>query len=109
MTMHSIEAEVRSEIKDGYRLKVSVLDLGFYVDGFRAARSDRSPTGWWVQPPATRSKSGKWIQCPEFDKQKTLWQEIEAAVAACVAEYERNKSTDDKLPTKAIPWMNDDD
>ncbi len=93
MTIHSISVEVRAAIKDGYRLKVSVLDLGLYIDGFRAVRSDRNMSGWWVQPPATNVK-GKWLTTPEFDKSCTLWQEIEQACLEAVREAERNDDTD---------------
>lgn len=88
MTIHSISAEVRAAIKDGYRLKVSVLDLGLYIDGFRAVRSDRNMSGWWVQSPAVNVK-GKWLYTPEFDKSYTLWQEIEQACVETVKEAER--------------------
>ena len=101
-TIHSISVEVRAAIKDGYRLKVSVLDLGLYIDGFRAVRSDRNMSGWWVQPPATNVK-GKWLTTPEFDKSCTLWQEIEQACLEAVKEAERSDDGTDAAATAEPP------
>jgi hypothetical protein len=99
MTLHSIDVEVRAAIKDGYRLKVSVLDLGLYMDGFRAVRSDRNTGGWWVQPPAVNVK-GKWRSSPEFDKSLTLWQEIEQMCLEAVSEATRDDDTDTAAPAQ---------
>lgn len=75
------------EIKGGYRLKISLVDLGIYVFGFRAIQSDKENSGWWVQPPANRTPSG-WKANPEFDKTKDLWREIELACIEAVHQYD---------------------
>jgi hypothetical protein len=105
MTLHSIEVEVRAEITNGYRLKVSVLDLGLYMDGFRVMRSDKNANGWWVQPPAVLAR-GKWRPTPEFNKSLTLWQEIEQACIEVVSEYIRNEpgaTAQDDTPPPMFP------
>ena len=90
--LHIVECEVLSVKNDAYRLKVSVLDLGMYIFGFRASRSDRNTGGWWVQPPATKTISG-WKPNPEFDKKQPLWMEVEAACISTVNEYCRGIDT----------------
>lgn len=96
--LYSIEVIVRSEIKDGYRLKVSDLGLGIYVDGFRATKSSRNASGWWVQPPSTYVKrNGEYAECPEYDKKTSYWEEIEQACveAAQLAESDKAAAIDD--------------
>jgi hypothetical protein len=84
MTLHTIEAEVLGVISGGYRLKVSVLDIGMYILGFTARRSEKLSSGWWIQPPAIHT-NGKWKYTAEFDKSKSLWPEIESACIHAVA------------------------
>lgn len=92
MTIHSISVEVRGTIDNGYRLKVSVLDLGIYMDGFRAVRSERNAGDWWIQAPAIFA-GHKWRGTPEFDKTATLWNEIEQACLETVQEAERGSDS----------------
>jgi len=77
-TIHTVEATNVTAIQNGYRLKISVLDLGLYINGFTIRRSEVNTTGWWVQAPAN-NKNGKWFNPAEFDKSKSLWVEIEKA------------------------------
>ena len=88
--MHTIEVTVRNELATkkgkGYRLKVSVLDLGLYIDGFRAIPSNKNQSGWWVQPPSN-NVGGKWINAVEFDKTKVLWNEIEKSCERAIETY----------------------
>ena len=104
MTAHSISVEVRAVIDNGYRLKVSVTDLGLYMDGFRATHSDKNISGWWVQPPA-RLAGKKWLQMPEFDKSLTLWREIEQAITDVVNEEERGVSTNGDIDYPTPPTL----
>lgn len=87
----NIEVVVRGEIKDGYRLKVSCLDLGMYLDGFRATRSAKSRSGWWIQPPSFKAGI-KWITVPEFDKSADFWKSIEQS---CIEAAENGSVTSD--------------
>lgn len=87
--LHIVEASDVQPIKNGYRIKVNVLDLGFYAFGFTARKSDKNKSGWWVQPPAIKVGSNSWKQTIEFDKSKSLWSEIEDACIDAVAEQER--------------------
>lgn len=84
--LHIIDAEVLGEIKGGYRLKISLVDLGVYIFGIRAVHSAKETSGWWVQPPASRTSSG-WKANPEFDKKKDLWREIEQSCVEAIQLY----------------------
>ncbi len=129
--LHIIESEVLGVKNEVYRLKVSVLELGLHMWGFRAQKSSKSISGWWIQPPATKTPSG-WKKNPEFDTTKTLWSEIERTCVEVVKLYVSNvkevympsdeELTDeaiakslnnipdgDSISGKAIPWMNDED
>lgn len=89
--LYCVEAEVRGDIKGVYRLKISILDLGVYVDGFTARHSDIDDTGWWIQPPA-RQVGARWISVIEFDKSKTLWVEIVNCCLDTINLYEQNNT-----------------
>lgn len=125
--LHIIESTVLSEKNGVYRLKVSVLDLSIYMFGFRASKSDKAKSGWWIQAPATKTQSG-WKNNPEFDKHQTLWLEIEDSCINAVVSYgsklddvytpQDSDLSDDAIDKslaeltskqdKAIPWMNED-
>lgn len=119
--LHIIEAEVLGTKNSVHRLKVSILDLGLYMFGFRVSKSDRNPSGWWVQAPATMTKVG-WKTNPEFDKKLTLWSEIELSCINAVTEHcsqldtvytpedsEINPESIEESLNKAIPWMNEEE
>lgn len=130
MNDFDVEIEVLGDINNGYRLKVSVLDLGMYMFGWTVRRSDKNESGWWVQQQAIKIGNG-WKLIPEFNKALPLWQQIEKKCIEAVIYYEGNppeEITDDMLTPealskgldeafekiekqqpKAIPWMNDKD
>lgn len=91
--LYCVESEVRGDIKGGYRLKITILDLGVYIDGFTARHSDFDDSGWWIQPPA-KQVGGKWKHVIEFDKSKTLWAEIVNCCLDTINLYEQNKTKD---------------
>lgn len=124
-TNHMIEATVTAEIKGGYRLKVSVIDLGMYMDGWTLRASDKDD-GWWLQPTAIRL-GNKWRQIPEFDHSKAFWKEIRETCLQAVVTYvhtveaeedysqetinqQVSKAIDDAsndTGSKAVSWLND--
>lgn len=133
MNDFDVEVEVLGDINNGYRLKVSVLDLGMYMFGWTARRSDKNESGWWVQQQATKIGNG-WKLIPEFNKALPLWQKMEKKCIEAVTYYEDNppeEITDDMLTPesiskgldeafekldkpkvesgKAIPWMDKED
>jgi hypothetical protein len=94
-TIHVIEIDPNTvrEITNGWQLKVNVLDLGMYINGFRALRSKKEPGTWWVQPPA-RKVGNRYKDVVEFNKSETLWLEIHAVILAFLGEVERNQRSD---------------
>lgn len=91
---HLIEAEITAEIDRGYQLKVSILDLGLYISGWRIIRP-KGNKDWWLQPPAYPIK-GRWWKNVEFDTKKPLWLEIEAKCLEAVKLYEASASPSDE-------------
>lgn len=85
-TKHIVEAEITKEIAKGYQLKVSILDLGLYLFGFRLTLHDEKK-GWWLQTPSIRLPHRYWHNV-EFDQTMTLWQEIEAKCHEARQMYE---------------------
>lgn len=86
INLHSVDVEVLGEINNGYRLKISILDIGVYIFGFTIRHSDKNESGWWVQPPA-QLINGKWKSTIEFDKSKSLWLEIEQECIDSIKNY----------------------
>ncbi len=84
---YGIEVEVRGEIGDGYRLKVSATSIGMYVDGFRALRSAKNHSGYWIQSPAQKV-NGKWIHTPEFSTKTDFWAQLEQSCLNAINDYE---------------------
>lgn len=119
-SIHNVTAEYRSAISNGHRLKVSILAHGMYIDGFTVRESTKAGAKWWVQPPSIPFM-GRYKQVVEFNKQQSLWKEIEQACIDCVEGHlndeeemtqERvNQSVGEAVDRieaeesgKAIPW-----
>jgi hypothetical protein len=77
----SVEAQVHKPLEKGYRVKVSVLDLGIYINGFVVFPPNEEHKNWAVYPPKQHGGFGNYIPIVEFDKKLTLWSEI---YEACV-------------------------
>lgn len=80
--LHNIEAKAHKQLENGsYRVKVSVLDLGMYLNGCRVLPPSGNK-GWTVYPPQV-NVYGNWIDVVEFNKKLPLWIEVyEAAIEA---------------------------
>lgn len=74
MEKYEVKVEYRGEISGGYRLKVSILSLGVYIDGFKAYPSKKDD-GWFIAPPSTRI-GNRYKDVIEFNKAKPLWRDI---------------------------------
>lgn len=92
---YDIEVTIRGEIENGYRLKVSFLNIGMFIDGFRALRvpEEKNPSGWWIQQPSYRV-GRNYKKSPEFNMKHPFWLAIEKA---CVdaASHEAASSLED--------------
>lgn len=106
---YSVKAEVHTQIKlpggeeTAYRLKVSIPEIGLYINGFTARESSRNDSGWWVQAPA-RKEGRIYKHDIEFNTKKALWQSIEercieAIKEALIIEDVDNFSNEDMMAT----------
>ncbi len=75
---HSIDVEIAQSISNGYRVKISVLDLGMYLNGCLLLESDRNTSGWSLLPPTYQVNSKRYHPV-EFNKRERLWVEMEHA------------------------------
>ena len=90
--LYSIEAQVHKPIPQGYRVKVSVLDLGMYINGMVVMPPNEGHE-WTVYPPSQRAGRGKYSYIVEFNKKLPLWEEI---YDACVDAVKLEMSYDKK-------------
>lgn len=88
----AIEAQVHKPIPQGYRVKVSLLDIGMYINGF-VVMPPNEDHDWSVYPPSERAGRGKWKYVVEFNKKLPLWEEI---YDACVDAVKLEKSYEKK-------------
>lgn len=91
MKAFNIEAVVHKELSFGYRVKVSILDLGIYINGMVVFPPNEEHDYWTVKPPAMRAGRGKYVYIIEFNKKLPLWEEI---FDACVDAVKLEKSYD---------------
>lgn len=105
---HIIEVQVWGEIRGGYRLKVSVLDLGLFINGWRLLKPT-SDKDWWLQAPSHRV-GNRWVNTAEFDTSKSLWQEIYSECLDAVKAYEASTESlgEEDLSEEAISKGLDD-
>jgi len=82
----TIEAKVHKKVKQGYRVKISVLDIGMYINGAITQPPNEAHSDWWVFPPAQQIY-GNYITILEFDKKKPFWQEIYIACIEATQQY----------------------
>ena len=91
--LYNLEAEFhKALVKGGYRIKVSILDHGMYINGMV------------VYPPSPRNKD--WTVCTpaqgrarivEFNSKLPLWKEIKEVCIDAVKLYLSNEAMDDSL------------
>ena len=95
--LHAVEVSVHQQIKEGYRVKISVLDLGLYINGALVFPPNDKHDNWVVYPPAIPTRF-KRVYPAEFDKRKTLWMEMEQAVIEAVKLHENEVAPMDYVP-----------
>lgn len=123
-----VEVEVHTQLERGFRLKVSIIGLGMYFNGFRAL-PPKEGKGWALYPPQTRNpRNGQFINQVEFDKSQVLWKDIYQKSIKAVNSFmgeddgldlnaeDFNRQLGDSIddlndasepPIQTIPWMGD--
>ncbi len=92
--LHTVEAEVHKSaaVSGGYRVKVSVLDLGLYINGVMVYPPSEKYDEWSVLTPARPAGRGRYVRIVEFNKKLPLWEHIyDACIDAAKLEYSYEK------------------
>jgi len=86
--VYTVIAEVHKPLPHGgYRVKVSLPDLGMYINGMVVFPPNEDKPDWYVQPPSKLAGRGKWVGIIEFNKKHILWTEVYVACAKAVEQY----------------------
>jgi hypothetical protein len=86
--VYNVIAEVHKPLPHGgYRVKVSLPDLGMYINGMVVFPPNEDKPAWYVQPPSKLAGRGKWVGIVEFNKKHILWDEVYDACAKSVELY----------------------
>lgn len=94
--LHTVEAEVHkavtTSVGTAYRVKVSILDLGMYINGMMVYPPNAKFDQWGVTPPSRPAGRGKYAFIVEFNKKEALWEEIyDRCVEVAQLEYLNSK------------------
>jgi len=90
MSLHIIEVKVHKPVNDGFRVKVSIINLGFYLNGVLVFPPNDKHEDWVVYPPSIKT-AFKSIYPAEFDKKKDLWLEIQEACVDALKLYQSDQ------------------
>jgi hypothetical protein len=92
----NLEAGVHTKLATGaYRVKVSLLDIGMYINGCLVYPPNEEHD-WAVYMPAQRAGRGIWKPIIEFNKKLPLWAEI---YDACIQAVQVDKSYKEAEPS----------
>lgn len=81
--LYTVEAAVHKECGEAYRVKVSIISLGVYINGMMVYRPNEVHNDWTVLTPARPAGRGKYARIVEFNKKEPLWGQVyEACVDA---------------------------
>jgi len=92
--LHTVEASVHKRCNNGYRVKVSILDLGIYINGVMVFPPDEVSDQWEVLTPARPAGRGKYARIVEFSKKKPLWEHVYDACVEAVKLEQVNEVED---------------
>lgn len=96
MKLHTIEVKVHMPVNDGFRVKVSVLDLHMYINGVLVFPPNNDHEEWVVYPPAMKIGFKK-IYPVEFNKKEGIWLEIHEACVEAVKLYKSETDIVDNI------------
>lgn len=92
--LHNVEASVHKPYGQGYRVKVSILDLGMYINGMMIYPPNEDHNEWSVLTPARPAGRGKYARIVEFNKKLPIWELIYDACVDAVKLEMKNQSQD---------------
>ena len=111
--LFTVEAEVHKTavVKGGYRVKVSILDLGLYINGMMVYPPNEKYDEWSVLTPARPAGRGRYAHIVEFNKKLPLWEHIyDACIDAAKLEHSYSQDvvitdiSDDPIDLSEIPF-----
>lgn len=86
--VHNVTAEVHKQLPSGgFRVKVSLLDLGMYINGMVVFAPNEDKPDWYVQPPSKLAGRGRWVHIVEFNKKHDLWNDVYKECIKAVKQY----------------------
>lgn len=95
---HTIDVQVHKPVNDGFRVKVSIIDLGMYLNGVLVFPPNEQHADWVVYPPVMNIGGYRKMYPAEFNKKERLWLEITQACIEAVQvdqSYDISPSADD--------------
>jgi hypothetical protein len=90
---YSIEASVHKPIKEGYRVKVEMKEIGLFINGMIVYPPNEKHEDWKVLTPAA-NYGHRWVHTIEFDGKLPLWKEICSACIEAVKLYINSSSNE---------------
>ena len=112
--LFTVTAEVHhsAKITNGYRVKISLPELGIYINGMMVFPPHDQYPDWSVVPPSKLKGRGIWVGIIEFNKKLPLWQEIhDACIDAAKLEHQLTEDVvvedipDGPINLDAIPFF----
>jgi len=79
-----------------YLVKVSINDIGVYINSITVQPSTKKPDELWVQSPRFNIR-GRWVWPLQMQKNSPLWQLIERLALEAVAEYSEGSVDDAQI------------
>lgn len=83
---YSIEASVHKPIKEGYRVKVEMKEIGLFINGMIVYPPNEKHEDWQVLTPAMKF-GYKYIHTIEFNSKLPLWKELRSVCIEAVRLY----------------------
>ena len=80
-----------------YLVKVSINDIGVYINSITVQPSTKQPDELWVQSPRFNIR-GRWVWPLQMQKDSPLWQLIEKLALEAVAKYSGRGIDDVQIP-----------
>jgi hypothetical protein len=89
-----VEATVHKPVGNAYRVKISILDIGVYINGMMVYPPNTDRDSYLVLTPAQRAGRGKYAHIVEFNKKLPLWGEVADACIDAVKLYASDSQQD---------------
>lgn len=79
-----------------YLVKISINDIGVYINSITVQPSSKKPDELWVQSPRFNIR-GRWVWPLQMQKDSPLWQLVETLALEAVANYSTKNAGDTQV------------